>query len=140
MARPRAVPDPQTSLYEREVVNDQLEAALEEREKLKAAAGKARKDYAEADEWAKGLIGELRLEDVSERRELTGRISIAELRAAAADGGPLAANFTELADAYEDLRDAHEAECGCDRPGNPSACIAGRGFMLLDYVDFEEPA
>lgn len=63
MARPRAVPDPQTSLYEREVENDQLEAALEEREKLKAKAGKATKDYREADEWAKGLVGEIRLDD-----------------------------------------------------------------------------
>jgi hypothetical protein len=59
----RLVPDPQTTIDEKVVENDKLEQALEEREKLKAKAGKARKDYAEADEWAKGLIGELRLDD-----------------------------------------------------------------------------
>jgi hypothetical protein len=55
--------NPQTSLYEREVENEQLERALEEREKLKARVAKARKSYAEADEWAKGLLGEVQLGD-----------------------------------------------------------------------------
>jgi RNA-binding protein YhbY len=55
--------DPQTSLYEDVVVNEQLEQALEDREKLKARAAKARKNYGEANELAKALAAEIQLEN-----------------------------------------------------------------------------
>lgn len=51
--------DPQTSLYEVTIENPELEAALEDREKLRQRAAKARSAYAEADEVAKGLAATL---------------------------------------------------------------------------------
>jgi hypothetical protein len=47
---------PQQSLYEAELENPELEAALEAREVTKASAAAARKAYNEADEHAKGLV------------------------------------------------------------------------------------
>jgi hypothetical protein len=59
----RLVPDPQQALDETLVDDAQLERALEEREKFKGKAAKARKDYAEADELAKGLATALEISD-----------------------------------------------------------------------------
>ena len=42
-----------------------------------------------------------------------------------------------LADARNALEDAHEFQCGCDRPGNPSACVAEprEAFEVLARLD-----
>jgi hypothetical protein len=41
------------------------------------------------------------------------------------DGVPLKVYERELlADAIQALREIHEYHCGCDRPGNLSACVA----------------
>jgi hypothetical protein len=54
---------PQTTIDERVVQNDELEQALEQRQTLKVKAGEARKAYTEADEQAKALARELDLAD-----------------------------------------------------------------------------
>jgi hypothetical protein len=59
----RLAPQPQASLYETTIENAPLEAALEERETLKARNATARKKYKDADDRAKTLAGELDLDD-----------------------------------------------------------------------------
>ena len=46
-----------------------------------------------------------------------------------------------LADARNALEDAHEFQCGCDRPGNPSACVAEprEAFEVLARLDGNQP-
>ena len=58
-----ATPQPQASIYEATIENAELEQALEERERAKAKAGEARKEYAEIDEQAKTLVNGLDLGD-----------------------------------------------------------------------------
>lgn len=52
---------PQTSLYEKIVENDELEKLLENREELRAKKSDANALYVEADDKAKALIGTLDL-------------------------------------------------------------------------------
>lgn len=54
--------NPQISIAEQVVEDDELEAALEARERAKVAAGAAQKTYREHDETAKAMIRELELE------------------------------------------------------------------------------
>lgn len=56
-----ASPDPQTSIYERIIEDDDLVAALEERQKAKEKAATANKAYREAHDVVKGKITELDL-------------------------------------------------------------------------------
>jgi uncharacterized protein (DUF3084 family) len=73
--------DEQSSIYDREVENPELERALEEREKLRERKAKATKNYVEAHELVTALVTELALDDapvrvgrfVLSRREVAGR-------------------------------------------------------------------
>jgi hypothetical protein len=58
-----ATRQPQTSIYEQELSNPELEAALEQREKRKASASAVQAKYKEADDEAKALIAQLDLGD-----------------------------------------------------------------------------
>jgi hypothetical protein len=66
----------QLATDERGIENDDLETALEEREKLKAQAGAVAKRYREADERAKGMLAEFQLTDGEVAR--CGRFRIAK--------------------------------------------------------------
>ena len=68
-------PQPQTALGETLVEDADLEAALEQREKLKEASSRARKTFAEADEQAKSQIRGLELGGTPAR---VGRFLIGE--------------------------------------------------------------
>lgn len=56
-----AAPEPQTSIYETTLDDPDLEEALEERQKLKDAFSTARALYEEANEKAKGRLGDIDL-------------------------------------------------------------------------------
>lgn len=62
-----AAPQPQTAIYETTLDKPELEKALEQREKVKADAGEARKRFKDADERAKGIIATLDLGDAPVR-------------------------------------------------------------------------
>jgi hypothetical protein len=70
---------PQTSIYETEIDNDELEKVLEDREKAKAARGDAQKAYKDADDQAKALIRSLDIADAPVR---VGRFVVSERQVA----------------------------------------------------------
>lgn len=61
-ARSRTGPDAQDGLFDQEIENAELEAALEAREKVKASRSALNAKFKEADETAKGLIAGLDLD------------------------------------------------------------------------------
>ena len=50
------------------------------------------------------------------------------------------AERARTADARNALEDAHEFQCGCDRPGNPASCVAEprEAFEVLARLDGRE--
>jgi hypothetical protein len=68
-------------------------------------------------------------------------ISISETRHLATLHPELRDELLALIASAETLRDVHEAECGCGRPGNPSACTWPKpdGELLAGF-DFDEVA
>lgn len=79
---------------------------------------------------------------------MSDRISIAALKEAAPVAGvPLTVTLegevlAALVDAVEALREVHEYHCGCDRPGNLSACVCEpqSEFEILARFDFSRAA
>lgn len=62
-AAAQAAPDAQDGLFDQVIDNDLLERALDKREAVKAAKGKALKAFKEADALAKAHLAELELDD-----------------------------------------------------------------------------
>jgi hypothetical protein len=75
----------------------------------------------------------VRLIDVADARRLA-----LELAYKGAADSELRAALLEFVDAAENLRDAHDGECGCDRPGDPGRCVwPGPDGKLLARFDFD---
>jgi hypothetical protein len=70
---------------------------------------------------------------------VTGRISISDARRLAGEHPELRDHLLALIDAAEALRDVHESECGCDRPGTTARCDwVGADGELLGRFEFDE--
>jgi hypothetical protein len=86
---------------------------------------------------------------VTDPRISVGRISVRDagdlarsLAFKGVEGTDLRAALLGIVDAAYGLREAHEAECGCTRPGDPAACVwppeDGRLLARFDFGDDDD--